>query len=126
MDDVNSNEVALEKMKEALAKANEEAKTFRLERNELKTQLEQATAKTAELEESITNLQSESQRKDIEARLKEANLPVSFAKYMSAEDIDSQIDELRSTQSFNNDAADKPVAKKPESSAEKLYQQLNR
>lgn len=115
----------LEKMKEALAKANEEAKTFRLERNELKTQLEEAMAKASELEESMTNLQSESQRKDIEARLKEANLPSSFAKYMDAEELDSQIEELRSTQSFNKDAADKPVAKKPQSSAEKIYQQLN-
>ena len=115
----------MEKMKEALAKANEEAKTFRLERNELKTQLEAAESKARELEESMTNLQSESQRKDIEARLKEANLPTSFAKYMNAEEIDSQIEELRSTQSFNDDAADRPVAKKPLSSAEKLFQQLN-
>lgn len=115
----------LEKMKEALAKANEEAKTFRLERNDLKTQLESAESKAKELEESMNNLQSESQRKDIEARLKEANLPTSFAKYMNAEEIDAQIEELRSTQSFNDDAADRPVAKKPQSSAEKLFQQLN-
>ena len=115
----------LEKMKDALAKANEEAKTFRLERNELKSQLEEARAKATELEESMNSLQSETQRKDIEARLKEANLPVSFAKFMNAEEIDAQIEELRSTQSFNNDAADKPVVKKPLSSAEKLFQQLN-
>lgn len=114
----------LDKMREALAKANEEAKTYRLERNELKTQLESAESKASELEESMNNLQSESQRKDIEARLKEANLPTSFAKYMNAEEIDSQIEELRSTQSFNDDAADRPVAKKPESSADKLFQQL--
>lgn len=115
----------LEKMKEALAKANEEAKTFRLERNELKTQLEEAQTKATELEESMSNLKSESQRKQIEAQLKEAGLPTSFARYMDAEEVDSQIEELRTTQSFNDDAADRPVAKKPQSSAEKLFQQLN-
>lgn len=115
----------LEKMREALAKANEEAKTYRLERNELKNKLEESETKATELEQSMSSLQSEAQRKDIENQLKAAGLPTSFAKYMDAENLETQIEELRSTQSFNDDAADRPVAKKPLSSADKLFQQLN-
>lgn len=115
----------LEQMREALAKANEEAKNFRLERNELKTQLEQAQSKTTELEESMTTLQSETEQKSIESQLKEAGLPASFAKYMDSENVAEQMQELRSNASFNNDAADRQVAKKPISSAEKLFQQMN-
>lgn len=114
----------LEKMREALAKANEEAKTYRLERNELKTQLEASQSRATELEEAMNNLQSEAQRNDIESQLKEAGLPTSFAKYMDPENLETQMTELRNTVSFNDDAADKPVAKKPESSADKLFQQL--
>lgn len=114
----------LEQMREALAKANEEAKTFRLERNQLKTLNEELTEQLGSMETKNKELESTMNQSSIESKLEAANLPKSFAKYMSVDDIDSQIDELRQQVSFNEDAADKPEAKKPKSTADKLFESL--
>ena len=114
----------LEQMRQALAKANDEAKTFRLERNELKTQVDSLTEQLGSMETKNKELESTMNQSSIESKLEAANLPKSFAKYMSVDDIDSQIDELRQQVSFNEDAADKPEAKKPKSTADKLFESL--
>lgn len=114
----------LEQMRQALAKANEEAKTFRLERNQLKTLNDELTEQLGSMETKNKELESTMNQSSIESKLEAANLPKSFAKYMSVDDIDSQIDELRQQVSFNEDAADKPEAKKPKSTADKLFESL--
>lgn len=124
MENSNNETNELESMRAALAKANEEAKNFRLERNELKTQVDSLAEQLGAMETQKAELESTMNARSIESKLEAANLPKSFAKYMSLDDVDAQIDELKQQVSFNEDASDKPEAKKPKTSADKLFESL--
>lgn len=129
------NENDIESMKEALSKANNEAASFRHQLNEAKEQLEQAHSSANEYKTSYVDAK-------ITAKLAESGVSnVKVAKLLDRSKID--IDESGDLVGFEDqleqvktdfaelfeakkvpsiDAAEKPVAKRNLSSAEKLIQ----
>ncbi|UPU40626.1 MULTISPECIES: phage scaffolding protein [Rhodococcus] len=129
------NEHDIESMKEALSKANNEAASFRHQLNEAKAELEQAHSSANEYKSSYVDAK-------ITAKLAESGVSnVKVAKLLDRSKID--IDESGDLVGFDDqleqvktdfaelfqvqkvpsiDAAEKPVAKRNLSSAEKLIQ----
>lgn len=128
------NENDIESMKEALSKANSEAASFRHQLNEAKEQLEQAHSSANEYKSSYVDAK-------ITAKLAESGVSnAKVAKLLDRSKIDidesgdlvgfdDQLEQVKTdfaelfTQKVASiDAAEKPVAKRKLSSAEKLIQ----
>jgi hypothetical protein len=128
------NENDIESMKEALSKANNEAASFRHQLNEAKEQLEQAHSSANEYKSSYVDAK-------ITAKLAESGVSnVKVAKLLDRSKIDidesgdlvgfdDQLEQVKTdfaelfTQKVASiDAAEKPVAKRKLTSAEKLIQ----